>query len=183
MAIAMIESLRDSVAVGFNTVLTSPAAQRITLKYRQLSERDQWALKILTLFLMVALVIYLVILPAKSYADRAKSRYQANHETVQWMAANKTAFSNGSSSQLQARADQTLLSLASAAAHNFGMNFKRFEPVDETSLRLWLEDVNFAAVVQWIEMLDKTYNIVLTDVTVDQATGTGLVNATVVLQE
>ncbi len=183
MALSFFNKLSDSVADAFNSVASSPTAQRITLKFNQLNSRDQWAIRILVLFLIAVLAVFLVIMPAKSYANKAKVRYLGNKETVQWMVANKSVFADGSSSQVQARANQSLLSLASAAAQNYGMSFKRFEPVDETSLRLWLEDVNFVAVLQWIEMLDKTYNIVLTDVAVDQTVDSGLVNATVVLQE
>ena len=97
------------------------------------------------------------------------------------MQSNKQRFSN-SPEENSREAGQSLLSVSSQAAKNWDLSLKRFEPVDDTAMRIWFEDVNFASVIQWIAELDETYNIAVRELQMDQSSG-GAVNATLVLQE
>lgn len=179
----MLDNLRDLVAVWWSRLWNAPLAQRNLARYRGMEERDQFAIKILLLFFAAVLIYLIIIMPAKDFAKSAKDRYMKNQSTLQWMQANQGVFNSGVSQAVAAREGQSLLSLASNTAKNFGMSFKRFEPADGNALRLWLDDVNFNNLVQWIEALDKSYNIAVREITVDPSLRQGLVSAKIVLQE
>lgn len=179
----MLENLRDQLAALFSGLYSSTATQRMVTKYRGLSERDQKALQLLCVFVLCVVVFFGFIKPAKNFMDEARSDYVNESETLNWMDTRKTQFLAGDSDALAQRGDQSLLSLASNTAKAFGMSFRRFEPVDDDALRLWIDNVNFNDIVQWVEVLDQSYNITLRELTVDQSSQTGLVVTKLVLQE
>lgn len=179
----MMDSLRDIMALWWSRVWNAPLAQRSLARYRGLEDRDQFAIKVLVLFVVTVLIYALIITPAKDYAKTAKSNFVKSTSTYEWMQANKNVFDNKVGQSVAAREGQSLLSLASNTAKNFGMSFKRFEPADGNALRLWLDDVNFNDLVQWIEALDKTYNIAVREISVDPSLRKGLVSTKIVLQE
>lgn len=179
----MLDKLRDYLAALLSGLYSSTATQRVVTKYRGLPERDQRLLQLLGLFLLCVAVAMGVIKPAKSYMEEARSDYVTESETFNWMEARKARFLAGDSDALAQRGDQSLLSLASNTAKAFGMSFRRFEPVDDDALRLWIDNVNFNDIVQWVEVLDQSYNITLREMTVDQSSQSGLVVTKLVLQE
>lgn len=179
----MLENLRDQLATLFSGVYSSTAMQRLVTRYRSLSERDQKLLQLLAVFILCVAVFVVLLQPAKNYMDEAQRDYINETETFSWMQARKSQFASGDAEVLAQRGDQSLLSLASNTAKAFGMSFRRFEPVDDDALRLWIDNVNFNDIVQWIEVLDQSYNITLREISVDQSAQTGLVVAKLVLQE
>ncbi|MGI9284642.1 MAG: type II secretion system protein GspM [Pseudomonadales bacterium] len=179
----MLENLRDQLAALFSGLYSSTATQRVVTRYRGLSERDQKALQLLSLFALCVAIFYGILKPAKNYMDDAQHDYVNETETLNWMEERKSQFLASDSDALAQRGDQSLLSLASNTARAFGMSFRRFEPVDDDALRLWIDNVNFNDIVQWIEVLDQSYNITLREMTVDQSAQNGLVVTKLVLQE
>lgn len=179
----MLENLRDQLATLLSGIYSSTVTQRMVTRYRGLSERDQKALQLLCLFAFCVALFFGVLKPAKNYMDEAQRDYVNQRETLDWMQVRKSQFLAGDSDALAQRGDQSLLSLASNTAKAFGMSFRRFEPVDDDALRLWIDNVSFNDIVQWIEVLDQDYNITLREMTVDQTAQSGLVSTKLVLQE
>lgn len=179
----MLENLRDQLATLLSGLYSSTATQRMVTRYRGLSERDQKALRWLSLFALCVVVFYWIVMPAKNFMDEARSDYVTEKETLSWMEVRKSQFLAGDSDALAQRGDQSLLSLASNTAKAFGISFRRFEPVDDDALRLWIDNASFNDIVQWIEVLDTSYNITLREMTVDQTAQSGLVTTKLVLQE
>lgn len=177
---SVVEMVVDRGALLWNSVQLSTSVQRLRAAYSALSDRDQVALKILSVVLLCAL-IYVVLMPAHQYASGAKQRAAQQEYTLNWMQENRSQF--GSKSSNSARAEgQSLLSVSSNAGKQWGLAFKRFEPVDDTAMRVWFEDVNFASVIRWIAELDSTYNIAVRELQMDQSAA-GAINASLVLQE
>lgn len=83
------------------------------------------------------------------------------------------------------RAGRSLLALADATARSGGLGeaLRRVEPAGSASVKVGFEAVRFDALVAWIEMLANDYGIEATDLSVDSAEGSGLVNARVTLQD
>jgi len=179
----MLENLRDQFAALVSGLYSSTVTQRVVTRYRALSERHQKALQLLFLFVLCVAIFLGILKPAKNYMDEAQRDYVNQKETLDWMQARKSQFLAGDSDALAQRGDQSLLSLASNTAKAFGISFRRFEPVDDDALRLWIDNVSFNDVVQWIEVLDTSYNISLREMMVDQTAQSGLVSTNLVLQE
>ncbi|MFK7731885.1 MAG: type II secretion system protein GspM [Pseudomonadales bacterium] len=172
----------DRLALSWNSVQTLPMAQHLVARYRGLRDRDQWALKVLAVFTVLVLTYAVLLKPAHDYAEGARDAAERQQTTLSWMEANSALFNSGAQSSVQRKEGQTLLGTASELAKFWGIGFKRFEPVDETSMRVWLEGVSFENLIQWIAGLHSNHNITVREIQLDQQSD-GVLSASLTLQE
>lgn len=177
-----VNTMFDRLALSWNSLQTLPVVQRLLARYRALRDRDQWALKVLAVFVLCVLVYVVLLKPAHDYAEGARAAAVRQQATLSWMQANATVFSSGKRSSVQRQEGQTLLGTASELAKFWEIGFKRFEPVDETSMRVWLEGVSFENLIQWIAGLHSNHNITVREIQLDQQSG-GVLSASLTLQE
>lgn len=171
----------DRLALSLNSLQTLTVVQHLVARYRGLRDRDQWALKVLTVFVFCVVAYAVALKPAHDYAQGARAAAQRQEATLTWMKANSAIFQSGKSS-VQRTEGQTLLGTTSELAKFWGIRFKRFEPVDETSMRVWLEGVSFENLIQWIAGLHSSHNITVREIQLDQQPG-GVLSASLTLQE
>jgi general secretion pathway protein M len=156
--------------------------QQMLNRYNSLAERERLALKVLAGFAGVLVIFYLLLLPANHYKEKSEQQYRSALDTLSWMQANQSLATNNAS-QLAARdPGQSLLGIANQTSKSFRLSFKRYQPVGENGLSLWLDGVSFNNVVLWLERLDKRYNISVKEIAVDRAAEKGVVNVRLVLQ-
>ena len=62
------------------------------------------------------------------------------------------------------------------------MSFKRYQPVGDSGLSLWLENSAFNQLVLWLERLEKRHGIRVDEISVERAAQDGVVNVRLVLQ-
>ena len=170
---ALFEELRDQLAA-------TPLAQKLWARYETAAPREQLALRALGGFLLLLLLLVLLILPLHHFNAGAISAYRAQQETLAWMQANRGAI-GGTTQKARAPGD-SLLSLASQSARNFGIVFKRYEPKGEKGLNLWLEQVPFNQLVRWLDALERDYGIVPVEITASRRAEAGLVDVRLNLQ-
>ncbi len=150
--------------------------------YEQLESRDQFAAKILALFLGIIIVIFGLIMPASNYHSEAVDNYQTQLEDYQWMQANQQVAVNSRGQAGGLEAGQSLLGVANSSSRGFQISFKRYEPVGENGLSLWIEDAVFNNLILWLERLDKRYKISVQEISVERLEENGKVNVRLVLQ-
>jgi general secretion pathway protein M len=115
-----------------------------------------------------------------AYQARAESKYQQSLELYSLIKGKEDAFSDyTNSSELQG---QSVLGLANSSSKSFGFNFKRYEPVGENGLSLWMEAVPFNNLIRWLERLDKQYGIKVNEIDVDRKNNQSTVDVRLVLQ-
>jgi len=167
----MIEILKNSAMV-----------QGLLEKYRAYSQRDRRIVLGLGASCFAAVLVFGLLLPVASYNDTAQVNYRARLDTYQFMQQNKGVFDTGKEGASVRDTNQSLLGLANTSSKAFGFVFKRYEPVGDNGLGLWLEDVSFNRVVLWLQRLDSQYNIHVTEIVVDQQSRAGMVNVRLELQ-
>jgi general secretion pathway protein M len=156
--------------------------QLLVNRYNSLADRERLALKVLAGFACLLLLYYMLLLPAKSYKEQSEQQYRSALDTLSWMQANQSQVAQNAS-QLAARdPGQSLLGIANQSSKSFRLSFKRYQPVGENGLSLWLDGVSFNNVVLWLERLDKRYNISVKEIAVERAAEKGAVNVRLVLQ-
>lgn len=160
----------------------NPAIQRLSRRFNNLARREQLALIILTVFTAIMVLIYGVMMPANDYKQRAEQNYRSALDTLSWMEENKPLVSQNFSMHEARDPGQSLLGIANQTSKSFRLSFKRYQPVGENGLSLWLDAVSFNNVVLWLERLDKRYNIIVKEIAVDREESKGLVNVRLVLQ-
>jgi len=80
--------------------------------------------------------------------------------------------------------NESLLSLAdrSAKQAQLGGALKRIQPDSALSVRVWLEQARFDALLLWLGTLDSRYGVSIGALQIDRQPESGLVNARVTLQ-
>lgn len=158
----------------------TPWAVKAQATYSALPARDKLALKILLGFLGPVIVIFALIVPAYSYMQSGLSEYERALEDFRWIEANKGAFTGLGGGEREP--GQSLFGLANATSKGFQINFKRYEPVGENALSLWMEGISFNSLILWLERLDKRHGVSVKEIAVERLGADGQVNVRLVLQ-
>ncbi|WP_101759482.1 type II secretion system protein GspM [Oceanicoccus sp. KOV_DT_Chl] len=166
----------------FEALQQLPLYQQLNSKYQGLASRDQLALKLLSAFAFILLLVYGLLLPASEYRTNAEQHYLSSVDTLAWMQANKQLVSATSQRAASRDPGQSLLGIANTTSKNFNLSFKRYQPEGDNGLSLWLNNVAFNDVVLWLERLDQRYGISVKEISVDREEAKGTVNVRLVLQ-
>jgi general secretion pathway protein M len=156
----------------------------LKLKYYGLPPREKMVLLVLGVFCVCVVFYYAIWAPVTSSADRAYERYQKQLQLMAWMKANESAAKKASRSSGKSggsRGGRSILSLVNATSGKYGIALKRFEPKGEDGLRVWLENVPFDKMLQWLEVLKGSYGIDVANVMLEAQKDSGKVNVTLVL--
>ncbi len=154
--------------------------QDLELKYHALPERDRNALNILVFFLSVYMLYQFVLSPALGYLNDGSKAYQRELENYEWMVAQKPKALAMLEEKGSTR-EGSLLSVASATAKNYELNFSRFEPLGDDRVRLRLDQVSFNDIVSWLGELEAEKGISAVDISLDSA-APGYVSVRLTLQ-
>lgn len=161
-------------------IRTSKFYQDAEQQYMALSDRDRILVNILALVFGVFLLWQLVIGPAFGYLNSARDAYAKQLENHEWMQTNaelareKIAASSGDR-------EGSLLSIASATAKSYDLSFSRFEPIGEDRVRLWMDQVKFNDIVNWLGELETDKGVSAIDISLDSSTP-GYVSVRLTLQ-
>lgn len=166
----------------FEQMINSQPVQIINERYQAMARREQLAVVILAGFFAVIIVLYVVVFPATDYHDKAQKNYKSALDTYTWMEANKGLVRQNADKLAARDPDQSLLGIANQTSKSFQLSFKRYQPVGENGLSLWLDNVSFNNTILWLERLDKRYNISVKEIAVDRQEEIGVVNVRLVLQ-
>jgi general secretion pathway protein M len=164
------------------TVINSQLAQKFLNYYQSLAMREQLYLKLLLIFLLLVFVVFALLLPAGNYNSRAQSHYQTAFENLQWMQQNKARVSDSMLQKSQRDDGQSLLGVANNLSKGYQLSFKRYEPVGENGLSLWMDNIVFNNLILWLERLEKRHGINVQEISVEGQGEQGLVNVRLVLQ-
>ncbi len=164
-----------------DSLMESPLVARAVEAYNSLAPRDQTAVKILGGFLGPVVLVFGLLLPLTDYFYSGVDRYRDALSDHRWMEANRGRVAATSRSD-DREPGQSLFGVANATAKGFQVNFKRYEPVDNNALSLWIENVDFNNLVLWLERLDKRHGVSVREIAVERQPAEGRVNARLVLQ-
>ncbi|MEJ2063254.1 MAG: type II secretion system protein M [Reinekea sp.] len=123
-------------------------------RWMGLSRRDQQVAVGLSVALVVAIVVFGLIVPiAKKKADAEQNYDSASSVLNELVSLAPQAMATGNSSGPK-NPNSLNSDIRRLAARN-GVEIQRFEP-DGDFLKVWLEDVRYPSVVQWLGALEAT---------------------------
>ncbi len=166
----------------------NPSVTRLIARYDHLPKRDQQALKLMILAGVLGLMYFAIWRPVHTYhTDAANARDHAT-ELLAWMQQNREAIRNlGGGATTGARAanqpanERELMATVTGTAREAGLNLQRFEPSGNSAIRVWLEDVPFGQVAQWLESLNSEHGIVIDQAAMDRRGAPGVVSVRLTL--
>lgn len=156
--------------------------------WQDLQARERTALLLMLTVLVLFLLWLLLWRPVSQQQTVTASALEVAQADLVWMKTAQSALATSPATAVEARAQrgsQSLLALveSSARAANLADAFRRGEPDGSTRVRIWMEQANFDALVQWLQGLSTNYGIVALEADVSQLDLPGLVDARVLLSE
>ena len=159
-------------------VLSSALYKNSQTWFSSLSPRDQKMLKSLGLLFLLALMFTWVWQPSHDAQQKAQNKFNAELKFHQNMKENAFRFSGKQSASVDNNG--SILSLVNNTAKAKSIVLKRFEPEGEKGLRIWLDQANFNATIDWLETLEKDKGITIKQVSIDKVKP-GIINLRAVL--
>jgi len=147
--------------------------------YSQLNAKDQLIVKVLSVCVLIILLVAWVWQPVANGKQEAESRFASEMTFHKKLKDNAYLFSNNSASQ--PGQDGSILSVINNTAKVKNIHLKRFEPEGDNGLRIWLDQVNFNSLIDWLELLETTRGIKVEQISIDKV-NSGIVNVRAVLQ-
>jgi general secretion pathway protein M len=147
--------------------------------YSQLASKDKLTVKGLSICVLIALIIAWVWQPVINGKREAKSRFSAEMAFHQKLKENAYLFNTGNTQS--SGQGSSILSTVNNTAKVKNIQLKRFEPEGNTGLRIWLDQVNFNSLIDWLELLETTRGIKVEQISIDKV-NSGIVNVRAVLQ-
>ncbi len=169
----------------FSGLKQHPSVVNALKQYEMLSSRDQAALKVLSLVVLVLLLYFFMWVPAHSFMSQSQQSLESARELLALVQENKQLLAQSNqqaqSGSVPALDSQQLVSSVTNLAKRHGLVLKRFEPSGERELKVWLEDASFDKMVAWLGDLKKNLGVTAEQVSVEKEDAEGLVSARLTL--
>ena len=150
--------------------------------YHHQSPRDQLALKVLSGFLSISLLIFVVYLPTRDYYFEARQAFLDQTELLTWMEQNRDNIQiNTEGPGIPDPNASSLLNLVSDAAEIHQISITRYQNQRDNTLQLWLTKVEFNLLVAWLNDLNHNGAVQIQDVSMTKSEQPGFVDAQIVL--
>jgi general secretion pathway protein M len=155
--------------------------------WNNLQSRERAMLAVGAAALLLLLGYALLVEPYFAAMERMRQDVAVQRETLAWMrqaAVEAKALRGGAQTRVAATGGQSLLALADSTAKASGLAaaLKRVQPDGQRSVRVWLEQASFDAVMQWLDTLARDHGIRVTGLVVEPLAIRGSVDARVVLE-
>ncbi|HEY9119318.1 MAG TPA: type II secretion system protein M [Marinobacter sp.] len=172
-----------------NRIREQPAVGKLIAQYDQLPRRDQQALSVLAIAVLLGILYFAVWTPAVGFHDDALSERERSAELLAWMEANNEALqrlSGASGRQGNTPVDtpedgRELMALVTRSASEAGLSLQRFEPSGDSAIRVWLDGAPFTAVASWLEQLNTGHGVQIDQASMDRQNDPGMVSVRLTL--
>ncbi|MBQ0831938.1 type II secretion system protein M [Marinobacter sp.] len=166
-----------------------PSVGKLIAQYDQLPKRDQQALTVLGIAVLLGILYFAVWSPVTKFHDQAAASKENAVELAAWMQSNEPAIrrlGNSGAGPAAASADvpadgRALMGLVTRSARESGLTLQRFEPSGEGAIRVWLEAVPYSEVAAWLEMLNGRHGVAIDQAALDRAGEPGRVSVRLTL--
>jgi general secretion pathway protein M len=165
-----------------------PAVQKTVAQYDQLPARDQKALALMAVALLLGLLYFAVWRPVNAFHQEAVANHERARALVAWMEDNRAAIRGLAENRGDAPAagringSRALMSTVTSSANSAGITLQRFEPSGDDAIRLWLEDVPFSQLAAWLEGLTSEQGLLIDQASLDRSDKPGRVSARLTLK-
>lgn len=147
-----------------------------------LAPTDRRLLMITAGVLTLLLLVYGVLIPAHQYADEAAQYHRAQLSLQHWVKENAAKVQSvPQPKNEEGGARPSLLTLASESAKAQAISFKRFEPVGDAELRIWLDDTEFNQLLVWLDRMAQQQGVLVKSASIDPVAVPGKVDARLTL--
>jgi general secretion pathway protein M len=153
--------------------------------WSRLNQRQQVLLVVAALTVVGAVLFTAVWEPMIEVREQRRDQVAAQQALSRWLDAVAPMASQlrQRAAQQQADAPRSLLGLADETARAAGLagSLSRIEPAGEDRVRVWLEQAEFVATMQWLGGLASAHPVSVSQLNLERAGASGQVNVRVTL--
>ncbi len=152
--------------------------------YSKLQLREQRMVLVGGIVVVLLVLVGGVLLPLQAAASRAERHVDTQRQDLEWMQLNAPEVRDGAS-QLHADTGEAPVVLVDRIGRESGLGsaFRGTQPSGVTGVRVQLEAAPFDPMIQWLDTLEQRYGLSIETITVDRTGKTGIVNASVTLNQ
>ncbi len=105
-------------------------------------------------------------------------------QNIQQQAAEVRQLKQGQPAQRRVTNSTSLLSVIDTTSRqkNLKQVLQKFQPEGDDSVRLWLEDAPFDALVEWLDLLNRQHGVSVSEISLEKQPESGLVDGRILLQ-
>ncbi len=125
----------------------APQLLPLRRRWQQFEPREQRALQLLGVAVLLTVLVFGLWLPSHRAAARVQQSYESNRQLLLWMQDNAAQVRHAPATA------GSVLGTANALAGSSGLVLTRVEPQGEDGVRVWIERADFNAVAGWLGQL------------------------------
>jgi general secretion pathway protein M len=154
--------------------------QELKQRFERLNLRERLLVSAAAGTLALALLFILIFEPLQASVDRLRTDVAEMQGLAAELAQARSLVLSGRNGvgaiQGQGR---SLLSIIDQSGKENGLAsaITRMQPEGDATVRVWLEQADFAALVRWLDKLESGYGVTVTEVAIDRESQPGLVRA------
>ncbi len=148
--------------------------------FTNLNSREQKLVLAAIFFVLLYLPYQFIYEPFQASLDNMGVKTNRAIQNISWMKSKAVEVRQltgaGGSTR---KSSQSLLSLIETTSKKSKLNKKlrKVQPAGSTNVKVWLDEVSFDRLMQWLDSLVITHGLSIQDVTVEKQAETGIVNA------
>ena len=155
--------------------------------WQNLQTREQQ----LVLFAGVVVIIFvfysLAWSPLVNARNIKKTHVENNQELLAWMNAKSAEVKQlrlVNPNALRSDSNRSLLAIVDSLANQLGLRsaIKQIEPNGQNNVTIWMDEINFDALITMLGQLEKRSNVLVTEASVNKLEQPGLVQARILLK-
>jgi general secretion pathway protein M len=156
-------------------------AMSVRAWYESLAERERRLVLVAGVFVAIALLWLLLVLPLHTITAKRAARVEKKTADLVWMRsmAPQVAAARNSGSATYSNESLVVLIDRTARQAGLGSSLRDQSPNGQHSLRLRLESASFDSLVAWLALLQQQHGVAVETANVDVGSAPGLVNASV----
>ena len=153
--------------------------------YQSRPTQDQRALKLLAIFLVPALLYFMLVFPLQRARQNLTADVIEQETALATMQENvaRVLASRGAGSSKLDRAGRRLNQLISDTAPEFNLVVSRLQPKGDNEMQIWLEEASFDDCLRWLHQLETGYGIQIASLNLSTGKASGVVKLQVKVRD
>ena len=151
-------------------------------KYYTLPGRDRVMITVLTVFLTVVFIYFLVWAPIEDYRQQGLEDRNRNLELLEMMRRTETQARQNTTSKHPSTTGKSLLSIVSREAQRLNIKANRLQPEGQNAVSLWFDNIPFNDLLGLLEKVQSEHGISVEQIVIDRGENGGSVRARLVLK-
>ncbi|VAW99030.1 hypothetical protein MNBD_GAMMA22-1411 [hydrothermal vent metagenome] len=148
--------------------------------FTNLNSREQKLVLAAIFFVLLYLPYQFIYAPFQDSLNNMNTKTNVALKNINWMKSKAAEVRQltgaGGSTQ---KSKQSLLSLIETTSKKskLNKNLRKVQPAGSSNVKVWLDEVSFDGLMQWLDSLVITHGLSIQDITVDKQAENGIVNA------